>query len=54
MLARLSNGRSPASARAALTALQKQARDLGPKGVDKTYGYGLVGEDVRVPLKALR
>lgn len=54
MLARLSNGRSPASARAALAALQKQARDLGPKGVDKTYGYGLVGEDVRVSPKTLR
>lgn len=53
-LARLSNGRSPASAKAALSALQKQARDVGPKGVDKTYGYGLVGEDVRVSPKSLR
>lgn len=54
LLARLSNGRSPASAKAALSALRGQARDLGPKGVDKTYGYGLVGETVRVSPKSLR
>lgn len=54
LLARLSKGRSPAGARAALVALQKQARDLGPNGVDKTYGYGLVGEDIRVSPKSMR
>lgn len=54
MLARLSQRRDPASARAALNALAKQARDLGPKGLDKTYGHGLVGEDVRVSPKTLR
>lgn len=50
-LAVLVNGRSPA---AAVGALRKQARDLGPKGVDKTYGYGLVGEDVRISPKTVR
>jgi len=47
-LAELMNGRSPGAAQAAVSALSRQARDLGPKGPDKTYGRGLVGEDVRV------
>ena len=53
-LARLSTRRDPGSARAALATLAKQARDLGPRGLDKTYGHGLVGEDVRVSPKSLR
>jgi len=53
-LARLMNGRSPAAARQAVDALGQQARDLGPKGADKTYGRGLVGEDVRVSPKKLQ
>ena len=53
-LARLNQRRDPASAKAAVAALAKQARDLGPKGVDKTYGHGVVGEDVRVSPRKLR
>jgi hypothetical protein len=53
-LSRLMNGRSPAARQAAIDALSRQARDLGPKGVDKTYGRGVVGEDVRVSPKNLR
>lgn len=47
----LMDSRSPAEARAAIAALARQARDLGPKGVDRTYGRGLVGEDVRISPK---
>jgi subtilisin family serine protease len=53
-LARLSGRRDPAAARTALAALAQQAKDVGPKGRDKTYGYGLIGEDVRVSPKTLR
>jgi hypothetical protein len=53
-LSRLMNGRSPAARQAAIDALARQARDLGPKGPDKTYGRGVVGEDVRVSPKNLR
>jgi subtilisin family serine protease len=53
-LAGLMDGRSPAAARSALEALTRQARDLGPKGVDKTYGRGVVGEDIRVAPKAVQ
>jgi subtilisin family serine protease len=53
-LAALMNGRSPGAAQAAISALSRQARDLGPKGPDKTYGRGLVGEDVRVSPRTLR
>jgi subtilisin family serine protease len=52
-LADLMDGRSPAAAQAAVSALARQAKDLGPKGPDKTYGRGLVGEDVRVSPKSL-
>lgn len=52
-LARLMDRRDPASAQAARAALSRQARDLGPRGIDRTYGHGLVGEDVRVPPKKL-
>lgn len=52
-LAALMDGRSPAAARAAVEALGREARDLGPKGPDKTYGRGLVGEDLRVAPQAL-
>jgi len=53
-LAGLMNGRSPAAAQAAISALARQAKDLGLKGADKTYGRGLVGEDVRISPKTLR
>jgi hypothetical protein len=53
-LAALMNGRSPGAAQAAVSTLSRQARDLGPKGPDKTYGRGLVGEDVRVSPRTLR
>jgi subtilisin family serine protease len=53
-LAELMNGRSPAAAQAAVAALARRAKDLGPKGPDKTYGRGLVGEDVRISPKSLR
>jgi len=52
-LAGLMDGRSPAAAQAAVSALGRQAKDLGPRGADNTYGRGLVGEDVRVSPKAL-
>jgi len=34
----------------AVAQLASHAKDLGAQGVDKIYGYGLVGEAVRVPL----
>jgi len=33
----------PARARSALASLQSEARDLGARGRDNVYGYGLVG-----------
>ena len=53
-LALAMDGRGPAQAKAAVAALAREAKDLGPKGVDKTYGRGLVGEDVRVSPKKFR
>jgi len=53
-LAELIDGRGPGAAQAAVSALSRQAKDLGPKGPDKIYGHGLVGEDVRVSPKSLR
>jgi hypothetical protein len=45
---------SPAGAAKAVLQLAQQARDLGARGVDKVYGQGLVGDDVRtVPAVAL-
>jgi subtilisin family serine protease len=38
-----------ASADAAIAALAAQAIDLGPRGQDRIYGKGLVGETVRMP-----
>lgn len=52
-LAGLMDDRGPAAAQAAVSALARQAKDLGPKGADKTYGRGLVGEDIRVSPKSL-
>ncbi len=37
----------PAGAQAAVNGLAATAQDLGAKGVDTTYGYGLVGGDIR-------
>jgi hypothetical protein len=39
------------AAKAALTLLINDARDFGTAGYDKTYGYGVVGESLRVALK---
>jgi subtilisin family serine protease len=38
----------PALVNEALTALEKQAIDLGPAGRDSTYGFGLVGAEFRM------
>ena len=38
-------------ARTSLTALRAEAKDLGRKGPDKVYGYGLVCGDCRTPLR---
>lgn len=48
-LAGLRTAPGPAGARAALDALGRGARDLGPAGVDRTYGRGLVAADLRTP-----
>jgi hypothetical protein len=40
----------PADTQFAITTLDKQAIDLGARGVDKIYGRGLVGKAVRVAL----
>ena len=42
----------PGTARTALEQLTAMAVDLGPKGVDPTYGKGLVGASLRVPAEA--
>ncbi|MFZ5670994.1 MAG: S8 family serine peptidase [Pseudomonadota bacterium] len=39
--------------RAAVEALTRQARDLGPPGPDRIYGHGLVGGDLRTPPRAV-
>lgn len=41
----------PDIAKAALASLIGNARDLGTKGFDKTFGYGMVGEFPRTALK---
>ena len=41
----------PAQAQAAREKLTAMAVDLGAKGVDTTYGNGLVGASLRVPPK---
>jgi hypothetical protein len=43
----------PAAPRA-LGVLIRSAIDLGPPGPDETYGFGLVGEDLRVDPRSLR
>jgi hypothetical protein len=42
---------SPAAIAAALKRVDAIARDLGPRGSDKTYGRGLVCGDCRTPVK---
>ena len=42
----------PETARTALEQLTAIAVDLGPKGVDPTYGNGLVGASLRMPAGA--
>lgn len=52
-LASLRSAAGPAGARAAVDALTRTARDLGPAGFDRTYGRGLVGGDLRTPPRAV-
>ncbi len=42
----------PPNVDAALQAIARNARDLGPRGPDTTYGQGLVGADLRAALVA--
>ena len=48
------SGIQAGTSRRAIDALIQEARDLGPPGRDPTYGYGLVGEGLRVDPVALR
>ena len=48
------SGMQAGTSRRAIDALIHEARDLGPPGRDPTYGYGLVGEGLRVDPVALR
>jgi len=48
------SGMQAGTSRRAVDALIREARDLGPPGRDPTYGYGLVGEGLRVDPVALR
>lgn len=52
-LAVLRSAPGPAGARAAVEALTRTSRDLGPSGVDRIYGRGLVGGDLRTPPRAV-
>ena len=47
-------GMQAGTSRRAIDALIQEARDLGVPGRDPTYGYGLVGEGLRVDPVALR
>jgi hypothetical protein len=42
------------AAHAVIARLALSALDLGPRGVDPIYGYGLVGESWRVPLDIIQ
>ena len=44
----------PAQARAAVAALSSGAVDLGAKGIDTTYGAGLVGNGIRPDIQTLK
>ncbi|MCF8505967.1 MAG: S8 family serine peptidase [Caulobacter sp.] len=52
-LAMLRTGDGVSGARAAVEALTRDARDLGPRGADRSYGRGLVGQDLRTPPRAV-
>lgn len=49
LLARRLARPDPAAASSALAGLQRSAKDLGPRGRDRTFGAGLVAADLRVP-----
>jgi subtilisin family serine protease len=49
LLARQLSAVNKEQADAAVTALVAQATDLGARGIDKIYGNGLVGNDLRPP-----
>lgn len=53
-LAMLRVAGGPAGARAAVEAMSRDARDLGPRGVDRQYGRGLVGAELRTPPAVVR
>lgn len=50
-IARFYPALSPGGVRAALARVDAEARDLGPRGRDKSYGRGLVCGDCRTPVK---
>lgn len=52
-LAMLRSAPGSAGARAAVGALARQARDLGPAGPDRYYGRGLVGAEIRTSPRAV-
>lgn len=52
-LASLRSGSGQGGAQDAIDALTRDARDLGPPGVDRTYGRGLVASDLRTPPRAV-
>ena len=49
LLARQITNISKEGADAAIARLTAEATDLGPRGVDKVYGHGLVGNELRPP-----
>jgi hypothetical protein len=49
MLARQLTNISKDGAEAAVARLVTEATDLGARGIDKVYGHGLVGNDLRPP-----
>jgi hypothetical protein len=52
-LAQMLSAPDAAAAKRAVDTLSHEARDLGSRGRDKIYGWGLVGADLRTPPAAL-
>jgi hypothetical protein len=51
VIARVYPAPDPAGLRAALSKVDAQARDAGPRGTDKSYGRGVLCESCRTPAK---